>query len=219
VETVLYNFTGGADGDGPSTNEGNGVVRDSGGNLYGTTANGGEIPCLGGSGCGVVFKVQPNGVETVLHTFTGTPDGNDPLGGLIPSPSGNAFYGTTWLGGTHGAGTVFKVDVNGNYRVLYNFTPGGADGANPFFNLVRDAAGNLYGVAGGGSSGRGVVFKVDPTGVESVLYNFTGGADGGGPSGALILDASGNLYGVTGAGGDLTCNPPAGCGVVFKITP
>ena len=219
VETVLYNFTGGADGGDPATALGGGLVRDSGGNLYGTAAVGGQIPCVSGGtyGCGVVFKVQPDGVETVLHAFTGT-DGEDPSGGLIPSASGSAFYGTTAFGGTYGRGTVFKVDVQGNYRVLYNFT-GGADGANPFYNLVRDAAGNLYGVNSGSSSSRGAVFKLDPTGVLSVLYNFTGGADGGVPFGALILDAAGNLYGVTGAGGDLTCNPPNGCGVVFKIAP
>jgi len=215
VETVLYKFTGGADGSFPSP-RGDRLVQDSAGNLYGTTDGGGQNPCLGGTGCGVEFKVQPNGVETVLHTFTGGADGAGPSG-LIPSPSG-ALYGTTASGGDPGLGTVFKVDVNGNFRVLYNFT-GGADGRGPLVGLVRDSAGNLYGVNPGSSSSRGVVFKLDPTGVLSVLYNFTGGADGGGPDGPLLLDAAGNLYGVTAGGGDLTCNPPSGCGVVFKIAP
>jgi uncharacterized repeat protein (TIGR03803 family) len=95
--------------------------------------------------------------------------------------------------------------------------------------LLLDAAGNLYGTTfygGGGNSrvcstgGCGVVFKVSPAGTETVLYSFTGGADGGNPGAGLIQDAAGNLYGTAPVGGATsTCNPPYGCGVVFRLTP
>ena len=79
---------------------------------------------------------------------------------------------------------------------------------------VRDSAGNLYGTtAYGGTYGGGVVFKVDTTGAETVLYSFTGGADGANPYAGLLRDSAGNLYGTTTAGGAY------GGGVVFKITP
>jgi uncharacterized repeat protein (TIGR03803 family) len=86
-------------------------------------------------------------------------------------------------------------------------------------------AGNLYGttVFGGISSACngscGVVFKLGPSGKETVLHNFTGGADGGLPASGLTMDSAGNLYGAADEGGDLKCNPPYGCGTVFKITP
>ena len=152
-----------------------GLIRDSKGNLYGTT-NGG-----GASGAGVVFKVDTSGNETVLYSFTGGADGGYPLAGVIRDSAGN-LYGTTNGGGASGAGVVFKVDTSGNETVLYSFT-GGADGGFPLWVvLARDSAGNLYGTtAGGGASGAGVVFKVDTSGNETVLYSFTGGADGGNP--------------------------------------
>lgn len=207
-ETTLYSFTGGADGVGPFA----GLVRDENGNLYGTTAFGGA------SGAGVVFKVDPSGKETVLYTFTGGADGANPYGDLIRDPDGN-LYGTTYGGGTSNAGTVFKVDPTNKESVLYSFT-GGADGARPFAGLVRDEAGNLYGTASmGGTSGWGVVFKVDPTNKESVLYSFTNGTDGGALYGGLVRDSQGNLYGTTFFGGDLSGCGGVGCGVVFKLNP
>jgi uncharacterized repeat protein (TIGR03803 family) len=170
---TLYTFQGASDGGYP-----NAVVRDAAGNLYGTTISGGVGTCTDGdlSGCGVVFKVTPAGKETVLYSFTGGADGAAPQRGLLLA-KGN-LYGTTSGGGTYGFGTVFEVDENGNETVLYAFT-GGADGGNPYSGLVRDAQGNLYGVAGS------VVFKLDEKGNETVLYTFTGGADGS-PNGRLI---------------------------------
>jgi uncharacterized repeat protein (TIGR03803 family) len=88
-----------------------------------------------------------------------------------------------------------------------------------------DGAGNLYGTTsqGGGSGnngyGYGTVFKVDKTGTETVLHSFTGGADGASPGRGSLVRAAGNLYGTTTYGGNLSCNPPVGCGVVFKVTP
>jgi uncharacterized repeat protein (TIGR03803 family) len=311
-ETVLYTFTGGNDGGSPYA----GVIPDSRGNLYGTTAFGGV------QARGVVFKVEPTGRETVLHTFTRGTDGTQPYtAGVIFDPAGN-LYGTTSFGGVGGAGTVYKLDtrdvltvlygfsgaakgqypyngrvilgsdghlygttfyggdrgygvvyqlhgdrdervlytfnlltangfgqpggdlicdsagniygttfggplnaaaqssgvvykldVAGHAAILHNFT-GGADGASPYGGVILDGTGNVYGTAsGGGASNNGVVFKIDPSGDETVLHSFTGGADGGGPYGSLIRDSAGNFYGTTNGGG------VSGAGVVFKLDP
>jgi uncharacterized repeat protein (TIGR03803 family) len=199
--TVLHNFTGGADGGNPY----GGVIGDSAGNLYGTASGGGA------SNAGVVFKVNSSGNETVLYSFTGGADGGYPYGVLIGDSAGN-LYGTTTGGGASGAGVVFKVDTSGNETVLYSFT-GAADGDSPFAGLVRDSAGNFYGTTnGGGASGAGVVFKVNTSGNETVLYSFTGGADGSSPLWVtLARDSAGNLYGTTAGGG------ASNAGVVFKV--
>lgn len=137
-------YTGLTDGAYPQT----GLVRDSAGNLYGTAV------LSGGSGHGVVFKVNPTGQETVLITFTGGADGALPYGGLVRDSTGN-FYGTTSAGGTFQWGNIFKLDTTGTETVLYSFT-GGADGSCPMSGLIRDSAGNLYGTTQyGGSSGAG----------------------------------------------------------------
>jgi uncharacterized repeat protein (TIGR03803 family) len=204
--TVLYTFTGGADGAFPG-----GVVRDAEGNLYGTTGSGGTY------GNGVVFELDTAGRETVLHSFTGGADGVAPSGVVLDVAAGN-LYGTTFVGGTYGRGVVFELSLaTGKETVLYAFT-GGADGANPFADLILDAAGNLYGTAseGGDFYGNGVVFKLSPTTrKQTVLYTFPGGADGAGPSSRLVLRGAGDLYGTTSAGGNPSCT--FGCGVVFKV--
>jgi len=217
--TVLYTFTGGGDGANPSA----GLIQDAAGNLYGTASEGGlTTGCeFGSAGCGVLFKLDRKDNETALYSFTGYPtDGEFPVAGLVPDKQGN-LYGTTKYGGTYDVGTVFRVDRNGQETVLYSFT-GGADGANPFAGLVLDKAGNLYGTTpyGGdlscsleGQYGCGVVFRIDGTGQETVLYTFTGGADGGFPTAGLIWDQRGNLYGTTEFGGLVSCS----CGVVFKL--
>jgi uncharacterized repeat protein (TIGR03803 family) len=111
-------------------------------------------------GCGVVFKLDTTGTETVLHTFTAGADGAEPDAGLIRDSAGN-FYGTTYLGGINGNGVVFKLDTTGTETVLYSFT-GGADGGSPAAGLIRDSAGNLYGTTyEGGTSDAGVVFKLE----------------------------------------------------------
>ncbi len=207
TERVLYSFQGGAGGAFPFA----GLVRDAQGNLYGTTYGGGDPTCI--SGCGIVFKVDTTGKETVLHTFS-SPDGQHPYAGLVQDAQG-ILYGTTGYGGASGSGTVFKVDTTGEETVLYSFTDR-ADGGFPVADLVLDAQGNLYGTTGyGGASGWGTVFKVDTTGKETVLYSFTIGADGSSPDAGLVRDAQGNLYGTTPTGGDLACL--YGCGTVFKV--
>src|SRR5271157_4610665 len=221
-ETVLYSFTGGADGAYP----GAGLLRDAQGNLYGTTGQGGALACNAPNGCGTVFKVDTTGKETVLYSFTGGADGSTPEAGLLPDAQGN-LYGTTSQGGdpacTNGCGTVFKVDTTGKETVLYSFT-GLPDGASPTAGLVQDAQGNLYGTTSQGgdpacTNGCGTVFKVDTKGKKTVLYSFTGGADGAIPYAGLARDAPGNLYGTAQRGGNLACTGPTnGCGTVFKLT-
>ena len=203
---MLYSFTGGADGGSPW----DGVARDSAGNLYGTTLQGGT------SNFGTVFKVDATGKKTILHSFTEGGDGGNPYAGLIMDSVGN-MYGTTSAGGMENAGTVFKVDPSGNETVLYSFCSqsGCADGIAPFGPVVREGAGNLYGTTylGGFFSG-GTIFKLDPTGKLTVLHSFNDASDGGGLSfAALVLDSAGNLYGTTPNFGAF------GFGTVFKVTP
>jgi uncharacterized repeat protein (TIGR03803 family) len=271
-ESVLHAFTGGADGGNP---EGD-LIRDSSGNLYGTTRSGGDKKCKYDSfavGCGVVFKLDAAGTETVLHTFEGGLDGANPWGGLVMDSAGN-LYGTTERGGRHDAGQVFKIDRARHKIVVHDFDPGfHMDGKNPRYGLsfgpggilygvtpiggdvnaanpvgngtvfkvdvhnvvttiysfeglpsdgyvpdgpvARDAAGNLYGTtAGGGANDAGTVYKVDPSGNETILYNFIGGTDGWEPSGRLYVTSSGTVFGTASLSSDID-----GYGVIFKITP
>jgi uncharacterized repeat protein (TIGR03803 family) len=195
---VFFSFTG-ADGGFPLA----GLVSDTAGNFYGTTyVRGTGCPPYG---CGTVFKINSKGKETILHSFTGAPDGDNPFAGLVRDSAGN-LYGTTVTGGSVGAGSVFKVEPNGKETVLYSFCSNAClDGAEPFASLVLDRAGNLYGTTlSGGTSGGGTVFKLDSTGVETVLYNFcsqSGCTDGSQPYAGLVRDAAGNLYGTTYGGG------------------
>jgi uncharacterized repeat protein (TIGR03803 family) len=215
-ETTLYTFLGGSDG---GFLHGD-LVRDSAGNLYGTAISGGDTNCAA-FGRGVVFKVDPNGNETVLHSFTG-PDGVEPFGNLVQDTAGN-IYGIAPIGGAldscstnGGCGVVFKVDPTGKFAVLHSFT--GAGGESPEAGLTLDAAGNLYGTtSAGGASGFGVVFKLDPSGQETVLYSFTDGTDGGAPFGVMVRDSEGNLFGTTNSGGDLSTGFGFGVGVVFEL--
>jgi len=218
-ESVLYSFTGGADGANPD----GGVILDLAGNLYGTTHSGGTVvgtPCQ--SGCGVVYKLDPLSNETVLHSFTGGADGMFPAAGVVRDGAGN-LYGTTPFGGAGicpgSCGTVYKVDTSGNETVLHNFI-GGFDGALPYAGLILDSAGNLYGTASSAGTGNvGVVYKLDASGNETILYNFMGivqpggGVDGYAPFAGVILDKAGNLYGTTASGGKYRK------GVVYKLTP
>ena len=164
-ETTFYSFyyegKEPLDGEQPSGT----LILDAAGNLYGTTQDG------GGDGLyGMVYKLSPSGEETILYSFFGDDDGENPMAGLVRDPAGN-LYGTTYQGGNKGncyggffysgCGTVFEISPSGLETQLHIFT--GRDGEYPVFNsLVRDKAGKLYGTAGGGASGRGVVFKLTP---------------------------------------------------------
>ena len=211
TETVLYTFPRGMGrGVGPWGT----LAQDAAGTLYGVTWMG------GGRNFGTVFKLYSTGEEMGIHTFLGEPDrdGANPEAGLIRDKTGN-LYGTTSSGGggscpNGGCGTVFKVS-KGKESVLYSFS--GPDGAGPrswpdsrfkrkslrhYLFWRRDW---LRG------PGCGVVFEVDSTGKESVLYSFTGRADGEAPLAGLVRDSTGHLYGTTFAGG------ASNAGTVFKL--
>ena len=214
---TLHSFT--CDNDGFSSY---GVAFDRAGHLYGTAYAGGVY------NDGVVFSLTPqtvfNWFEIVLHAFSGGSDGTSPSGNLIFDADGS-IYGTTYEGGPHLTGTVFKLTrgggANWTEKILYTFTGeafgGGTDGANPVAGVVMDAAGNLYGTTDyGGPASVGAVFKLAPNGdgtyTESVLYTFKDGQDGGHPYGGVILDSSGNLYGTT-------QGHNSSFGTVYKLTP
>ncbi len=213
--TVLYSFTGGTDGYLPASP----LIRDAAGNLYGNTFRGGDSTCDRGSSCGVIFKVDANGHESVMYRFTGKADGAYPIGALVLDSSG-IIYGATDYGGNlscdqgYGCGTVFKLDsTTGRLTTLHIFN--GTDGASPNGGLALDAAGNIYGTtyAGGSVANSGTVFRIDAFGHYTVLYRFTGKADGKNPLSGVIRDASGNLFGTTYQGGTRY----SGSGTVFKL--
>jgi uncharacterized repeat protein (TIGR03803 family) len=204
TETVLHAFAkSGSDGEIPYA----GLIQGGDGNFYGTTYNGGA------SGLGTVFKVTPSGTETVLYSFAGGSDGEHPYAGVIQGSDGN-LYGTTYLGGTSGYGTVFKLTLSGTETVLYTFAGGSSDGALPEAGLIQGSDGNFYGnTLQGGASGLGTVFKLTPSGTETILHSFAGGSsDGANPTANLVQGSDGNLYGSTSAGGT------HGNGTFFKVT-
>lgn len=294
-ETVLHSFAGGTDGANPYGT----VIRDSAGNLYGTTMAGGSPVCQ----CGTVFKLSSGGMETVMYRFRGGTDGAIPMSRLIRDSAGN-LYGTTSSGGYNNYGTVFKLNTRGKESVLYRFRNGEAGSLHP--GVIRDSAGDLYGTASGrvfkldasnhfsllapevggslgdlsfcfsgeicgtdfeasvwritksgenfiilydfptyydgsmleggvvqnaagdlfgvasccGQGDSGVIYEVTNAGVGKTLYAFDGDAGGAYPQGNLVLDKDGNVFGTTSAGGDLNCAGFAyGCGVVYKFTP
>ena len=221
---ILHRFWGGKYGKHPIA----GLFRDASGNLYGTTIEGGiGSGCpVGEYDCGTVFKIAPDGTESVLYSFAGGSDGIFPQAGLVADKNGN-LYGTTLLGGggtgcsdgTSGCGTLFELSPDGRETVLYAFS-GGSDGAFPMAGLLLDKAGNLYGTTQiGGSLNLGTVFERTAAGSVSVLHKFTGGGDGSWPEGPLIADKQGNLYGTTYHGGSASCGDPNGCGTVYEVKP
>jgi uncharacterized repeat protein (TIGR03803 family) len=210
TENILHSF-GYSDGAYPYSR----VIRDSAGNLYGTTWGGGA------NGAGTVFELTPSGsgwTHTVLYSFQPASDGGNPYSGLMFDSSGN-LYGATSSGGSGGGGTVFKLTPAGNgtwtYSVIYSFT--GANDCGPQNNLAMDQAGNLYGTTYcDGANKLGNVFKLTPTGggwTYTSLHDFTGGSDGEIPFCSVAFDASGNLYGTAVTGGS------RGAGTVWEITP
>ena len=222
TESVLYSLSGGVDGSTPYA----GLVFDNKGNLFGTTEIGGGTGCYLHMGCGTIFELTyvpgVGWTEHLLYSFQDSSDGSIPGGGLIFDSAGN-LYGTTTNGGNGGGGTVFELSPSGDtwtYKLLYSFS---GNGYGPEAALSMDGAGNLYGTTGGGGIyQKGNVFKLSNTQngwVYTSLYDFTGGSDGNGSTSYVSIDTDGTLYGVATFGGDLKCNAPDGCGVVWMIKP
>jgi uncharacterized repeat protein (TIGR03803 family) len=215
AETILHSFANTPDGEYPNA----GLLMDAKGNLYGTTEGGGTLQG------GTVFVLDPSGNVTILYNFPSNAENAAmPMGALVMDKLGN-LYGSTWEGGSASGGTVFKLASDGQETDLHVFTGQGGDGFLSKAGVIIDKKGNLYGTtitggaSGSGLLGWGTVYKVAPSGNETVLYSFTGKEDGGYPYASLVLDAKGNLYGTTYYGGDLSCQPPNGCGTVFKVDP
>ena len=216
--TTLHDFGSRHDGQNPQA----GVVFDQAGNLYGTA--------LGGlNGNGIVFSLTPPDgggapwTESVLHKFTGQPDGAVPVSSLIIASSGDLF-GTTEEGGAHNMGAVFGLRPPQNpggpwrERVLYSFGSSASDGVVPNAELLPANPG-FYGVTReGGAHGFGTVFLVTPQAgggdwSETILYSFAGSEDAAFPSGGLVMDLTGNLYGMTLLGG------ANNLGAVYQLSP
>jgi uncharacterized repeat protein (TIGR03803 family) len=216
TETLLYQFTGGADGDEPVA----GVTFDAAGNLYGTTEAGGT------NNYGVVFKLTPSSsgwTESVLYRFAGSPDGQYPSSALIFDDNGN-LYGTTFAGGERRAGTVYQLRPSGSgwtEQVIYGFQSS-TDGEAPS-GIVRDPEGNLYGTAPvGGPGNEGTIFELMPSDGNwtfSVLYSPMPGGSGSQPVGMLARSSSGTLYGTFFYGGIFESCGGEGCGSVFQLSP
>ena len=214
-QTVLYQFTGGSNGNDPLA----GVVLDGAGNLYGTLYQGGA------SQLGAAYEVSRSGsgwTESTIHSFAGGADGADPIAGLIFDGSGN-LYGTTEFGGSAGTctaggcGTVFQLAPSGSgwtLNIIYNF-PGSYN--LPLGGLIFDPQGNLYGTFADGVNG---VFELTPTNgnwtFTSLYTQDYSGLEAF--RSTLARDSAGNLYGTAEYGGDFT-NCPHGCGTVYELTP
>ncbi|MGH9500732.1 MAG: choice-of-anchor tandem repeat GloVer-containing protein [Terriglobales bacterium] len=211
VESVIYSFTGGADGAKPT-----GIVADPNGVLYGTTSIGGTHEN------GTAFKLTPakSGYTfDLIYSFRGGSDGSQPIGAPVLDQLGN-IYGVTQLGGTRNEGIVFQFtpgESGYTENILYSFT-GGADGNLPEAGLTIDRKGSLYGTTYyGGTADSGTVFRLTWNGqsyVEETLYSFQGGSDDGQqPFAAPTVDErTGDVFGTTQYGGSRRG------GVVFKLT-
>jgi uncharacterized repeat protein (TIGR03803 family) len=218
IETVLYRFTGGADGANPYSAD---IIFDSAGDIYGTTFNGGSTAC--GSGCGVVYKMTKTNnawTESVVYSFTNTTDGSHPWAGVTMDSAGN-LYGTTASGGASNYGTVYELSPSGSgwtFRTLYSFQ-GQADGGLPYAGLTFDQVGNLWGATSTyGTGNGGTIFELTPSGNNwnfSTIYDFSGPIGGfyPGPVANLTFDAHGSIYGTAHLDGLFNY------GAVFKMTP
>lgn len=167
------------------------LIRNSAGDLFGVGCNDTATPN------GSLFEMTPTNQLENLYTFTGGSDGANPFGKLSQDAKGN-LYGVAASNGAHGAGVLYKIDSAGAYSVLYDFCSQAncADGSNPNSWITVDSAGNLYGsTLTGGTSGNGLVFEISPSGVETVLYNFTDSTQN--PTNqetGFVMDSAGNLF-------------------------
>ncbi len=211
--TILHTFGDSPDGFGAIGK----MIQGQDGALYGTTYSGGT------SNLGTVFKLDTNGGNySVLHSFTGPPDGSSPFAGLMQGNDG-ALYGTTRSGGTTNIGSVFKLNTDGGgYTQLYSFT-NAPDGSAPTGTLVQGPSNVIYGTTvAGGVGGRGTFFKINPDGSGYVqLYIFGAFPDGRSPQSELAAGVftgnTGVIYGTTQQGGEGAV--PAGTVFAFLINP
>ena len=212
---TLHSFTG-QDGSSPD----GGMAQGTDGNFYGTAYSGGA------NGTGVIYRITPTGTLTVLHSFAAydtngstNPDGVNPFTDLLRGADGS-FYGNTLNGGLYGNGTIFRITSAGFFTLLHALTYN--EGSAQQYGLTQGPDGNFYGGATYGGPygpsadyGFGLVFKMTPGGVLTVLYNFSDGLNRDGllPKANVIQGSDGCYYGTTSAGG------ADGQGTVFKVSP
>jgi len=200
---TLWHF--GAPGDGFSPQAG--LIQAHDGNFYGTTSGGGT------DGGGIIYKISPGGVQTILRSLIGNTQGSYSVAGLVQGSDSN-FYGVAAHDGLNGGGTAFKITSAGVFTVLHQFGAG-SDGEEPSAGLVQARDGNFYGTTyRGGANGQGDFFRLSPGGVSANLHSFQGGSNpnGGYPQANLIQGTDGWLYGTATGGGD------SGAGTVFRIS-
>ena len=226
--TVLHNFAG-TDGMQPE----GGLVMDKQGNLYGSANFGGIKSCKNPGygywepGCGTIYKLDTNGKFSVLYTFTGKADGSFPLGLIIDDDAN--LYGLTEWGGDdkryynhlYGYGTVFELSASGKFTTLFTFTPKTTINNYYASHLLRDAKGNLYGLQqmNNCAKGGGCLFRVDPKGKYTDLYDFEylgEGPDGWYPMG-VVFGSDKDMYGTMEIGGSENGDCEDGCGTVFHL--
>jgi uncharacterized repeat protein (TIGR03803 family) len=199
--TTLYSFHG-ADGSNPYA----GLMQASNGNLYGTTSAGGA------NGDGTVFQITTGGTLTTMHNFNrfNPTDGSQPYAGLIQATDGN-LYGTTYRGGSHNVGTVYRITTTGTMKTLHDldYQP---DGALPYAGLVQATNGAFYGTASNGGGEFGTAFIATAFGQYIPIYTFINGFIGANPVAGLVQASNGNLYGAAASGGS------DGCGALFEMT-
>jgi len=196
--TIIYSFTGNADGQFPE----GGITLGADGNFYGDAKTGGT------GNNGTVFKVTPSGTLTLLHTFTNKGDGLNPMYSLILNPNGN-FYGATSQGNNSAPETIFQVAPSGTFKTVRTLTTAqGFSGGQ----LSQGSDGNLYGgTNAGGANGLGTAFKMTPGKVVTVLHDFNG-TDGAFAAFGLVQASDGKFYGATKGGGS------ANAGVIYSLT-
>jgi uncharacterized repeat protein (TIGR03803 family) len=204
---VLHSFSAGReDGDSPQ----GGIIIGTDGVLYGTTVLGGS------SNAGVVFRMERDGSQfRVLHHFKDSEqDGANPVCTLVAG-DGGVLFGTTYAGGSHNNGTVFRVNRDGRgYKILHHFEGREVDGKNPCSRLTLGRGGWLYGTTVfGGISASGIVYKLsgDGTGFQVLHFFDSGESDAANPYAGLLVSPSGVLFGAATAGGQL------GFGAIFCL--
>jgi uncharacterized repeat protein (TIGR03803 family) len=196
--TVIHEFDG-ADGWQPQSR----LVPASAGGFFGTTSLGGP------DGAGTVFHVTEAGAITTRHTFSYTSGGTNPDVEILEAPGGTLYGGTTG-GGSLGGGTVFRIDLDDTFTILWEFA--GNEPLNPYGGLLRASDGNLYGTTSFASqTSGGAVFRLDADD-QIVVLHYLSQEEGASLSGTLLEGPDGDLYGTAGTSG------PAGLGTLFKIS-
>ena len=174
--------------------------------LMGLTSNGGP------EGRGTAFSIKAN--NTNFTTLKGFADwGQSPEGNLLEGPDGN-FYGMTPAGGTHKAGTIFRMSPDGAIKVLHHFV-NTTDGGSPKGGLTLGPDGAFYGLTNtGGPNNYGTIFRITTGGAFTMLKSMAPNTEGGNPNENLMFNSTDGCFYGTNYNGGLN-----GYGTIFKYHP